>query len=301
MFCLLVLTFYGDKLDEKQIKEIEEAQRHMLLNLNKFNFLDFFPRIGKVLFRKRWNELFQMRREQEVLVPLIGAQKKAKEERKLARENDEFVSSYVDMLLDLQLPEDKRKLDEGEMVSLCSEFLAGTDTTSMALQWVMANLVKYPHVQERILEEIKGVIENKDETEMKEDDLPKLQYLKAVILEGLRRHPPMHLQDGVGSKCLGEPMAFKPERFLNETTNNEGEEVFDITGTREIKMMPFGAARRMCPASGLALLHLEYFVANLVSKFEWKTKEGCDVDFSKKQEFTVVMKNPLEGHVYPRV
>ncbi|KAK3020334.1 hypothetical protein RJ639_046546 [Escallonia herrerae] len=37
------------------------------------------------------------------------------------------------------------------MVSLCSEFLnAGTDTTSTALQWTMANLVKYPETQGRL-------------------------------------------------------------------------------------------------------------------------------------------------------
>ncbi|KAL6127708.1 hypothetical protein ACLB2K_071071 [Fragaria x ananassa] len=59
-----------------------------------------------------------------------------------------------------------------------------------------------------------------------------------------------------------EPMEFKPERFLNK---GEGEE-FDITGSREIKMLPFGVGRRICPGLGLALLHLEYFVANLVSK-----------------------------------
>ncbi|KAJ7959377.1 putative Cytochrome P450 [Quillaja saponaria] len=330
MFCLLVLMCFGDKLDEKQIKEIEVAQRRILLNLDKFIILNFFPRIGKVLFRKRWNELFQMKREQEeVLVPLIRARKKANEERKLAQEGDEFVLSYVDTLLDLQLPEDKRKLDEGEMVSLCSEFLnAGTDTTSTALQWVMANLVKYPHVQERILEEIKGVMDNRDENEVKEEDLHKLQYLKAVILEGLRRHPPGHFvlphavtedvvlngyvvpkngilnfmvaEMGWDPNVWEEPMAFKPERFLNENNSNGVGEVFDITGSREIKMMPFGAGRRMCPASGLALLHLEYFVANLVWKFEWKTKEGCDVDLSEQQVFTVVMKNPLEAHVSPR-
>ncbi|KAJ7982610.1 putative Cytochrome P450 [Quillaja saponaria] len=179
-----------------------------------------------------------------------------------------------------------------------------------------------------ILEEIKGVMENTDENEVKEEDLSKLQYLKAVILEGLRRHPPGHFvlphavtedavlngyvvpknwtlnfmvaEMGWDPNVWEEPMAFKPERFLNEKCNNEGGEVFDITGSREIKMMPFGAGRRMCPASGLALLHLEYFVANLVWKFEWKTKEGCDVDLSEKEEFTVVMKNPLEAHVSPR-
>jgi cytochrome P450 len=66
-------------------------------------------------------------------------------------------------------------------------------------------------------------------------------------------------------------------------------------------MMPFGAGRRICPAYGLAILHLEYFVANLIWRFEWKAVDGDDVDLSEKEEFTVVMKNPLQAQICPRV
>jgi cytochrome P450 len=132
-------------------------------------------------------------------MPLIEARKRAKKERaSKAREDeidtdDEFVVSYVDTLLDLELPEEKRKLEDREMISMCSKFLnAGTDTTSTALQWVMANLVKYPRVQEKVLAEIKGFVVGDGEKEVKEEDLHKLPYLKAVVLEGLRRHPPLH-------------------------------------------------------------------------------------------------------------
>lgn len=75
---------------------------------------------------------------------------------------------------------------------------------------------------------------------------------------------------------------------------------FDVTGSKEIKMMPFGVGRRMCPAAGLAMLHLEYFVANLVWRFEWKAVEGVEVDLSEKMEFTIVMNNPLKPHIRPR-
>uniref|UniRef100_A0A803R212 Cytochrome P450 n=1 Tax=Cannabis sativa TaxID=3483 RepID=A0A803R212_CANSA len=145
-----------------------------------------------------------------------------------------------------------------------------------------------------------------------------MSYLKGVILEGLRRHPPAHFvlphavsedvvlgghlvpkngsvnfmvaEMGWDPKVWEDPMEFKPERFIN----GDGSKVeFDVSGNREIKMMPFGVGRRICPAHALAMLHLEYFVANLVWKFEWNKVN--DVDLSEVQEFTVVMKNPLHS------
>ena len=65
-------------------------------------------------------------------------------------------------------------------------------------------------------------------------------------------------------------------------------------------MMPFRAGRKICPGYGLALLHLEYFVANLVWSFKWKAVEGDEVDLLEKQEFTVVMKNPLQVRLCSR-
>jgi cytochrome P450 len=188
----------------------------------------------------------------------------------------------------------------------------------------MANLVKYPHMQVRIVEEIREVMGgdiNGKKKEVKED-LHKFPYLKCVILEGLRRHPPGHFllphavtkdvvlngylvpktgvvnflvaEMGWDSRVWEDPMEFKPERFLKNKT-------FDITGKKEIKMMLFGAGRRICPEYTLALLHLEYFVANLVWNFDWKVPEGGDVDLSETPEFTVVMKNPLKVHISLRI
>uniref|UniRef100_M0ZU47 Cytochrome P450 n=1 Tax=Solanum tuberosum TaxID=4113 RepID=M0ZU47_SOLTU len=78
-------------------------------------------------------------------------------------------------------------------------------------------------------------------------------------------------------------------------------EIVTLCRSREIKMMSFGAGRRMCPAYAVAMLHLEYFVANLVWQFQWDSVEGDDGELSEKVEFTSVMKNPLRARIFPRV
>jgi cytochrome P450 len=323
IFCLLVFMCFGEKVDSEKIEVIKHVQRLWIISSGKFGVLNYFPKaISHMLFRKRWNELLHLQKDQkDVFMELIRAREKEKNKNNI---NDESFICYVDTLLNIQLPEEKRKLDDDELVALCSEFLtAGTDTTSSALEWVMANLVKYGHVQQRIVEEIREVVAHREEREVKEEDLEKLPYLKAVILEGLRRHPPSHYliphavtedvifngylvpkngtinfmvaEVGWDPTAWEDPMAFKPERFEESSSG------FDVTSQTEIKMMPFGAGRRICPAYHLAMLHLEFFMANLVWNFEWKTlSPESNVDLSEKQEFTMVMKHPLEAQISPR-
>ncbi|KAK1272666.1 Cytochrome P450 89A9 [Acorus gramineus] len=320
MFRLLVLMCFGGDLGEGVIKDIEEVEGEMILHFGKLDVFASMPRLMKLIFRKRWEKLMEIRRRQEeVYLPLIEARKRS------AKNDALFI--YADSLLELKLPPEEggRGLNEREMVCLCSEFLAaGTDTTSTALQWIMANVVRGQRVQERILEEVRDVVREEAE-KVKEEEIQRMPYVKAVVLEGLRRHPPGHFvlphavseevcvdgyvipknatvnftvaEMGWDEKVWEEPMEFRPERFLSGGEVAEG---VDITGSREIKMMPFGVGRRICPGMGLALLHLEYFVANLVREFEWKAVEGEEIDFAEKVELTVVMKNPLRAKIVPR-
>ncbi|KAG9455270.1 hypothetical protein H6P81_008174 [Aristolochia fimbriata] len=335
LFRLLLLMCFGRKLDEKQAKEMAYTQNKLLIHLDKNVIFSVSPVLGKILFRKDWDEVANLRRKQaEVFLQLIGARReKAKKKKKDQSFSDENSVShcYVDSLLALKLPDEgDRHLSEAEMINLCSEFLdAGTDTTSTTLQWIMANVVKNPQIQDKIVEEIERVLserreEDKDPAELiiGEEDLQKMKYLKAVVLETLRRYPPAHfvlphcatkdaqiggydiprnaminfgvLQMGLDEKMWEDPLEFKPERFLQQ------KEELDFTGSDEIKIMPFGVGRRICPGLALGMLHLQFTVANLVREFEWKTKEGEEVDLTGKGEFTTLMKNPLRAVVVPR-
>jgi len=313
MFCLLVYMCFGaDRVrDDAIVRDIEATQRELLANFLSFQVFSFLPFVTKVVFRRRWEKLVSLRRRQEELfVPLIRAK----------REAGAAGDCYVDSMVKLTIPEDgRRPLTDGEIVSLCSEFLsAGTDTTVTALQWILANLVKNPAMQDRLRDEVSSVIGGAD-CEVREEDLQAMPYLKAVVLEALRRHPPGHyvlphavhedttldgyhvpagapINFAVGDIGMDEevwkaPMEFRPERFL---PGGEGEDV-DLTGSKEIKMMPFGAGRRVCPGMAMALLHLEYFVANLVREFEWRGADGEEVDLTEKLEFTVDNEATAQG------
>ncbi|RCV39891.1 hypothetical protein SETIT_9G006900v2 [Setaria italica] len=314
MFCLLVYMCFGDHLEDARVRDIEATQRELLSNFLSFQVFSFVPAVTKIVFRRRWEKLILLRRRQEELfVPLIQARREA------GADGD----CYVDSMVKLIIPEDSgRTLTDDEIVSLCSEFLsAGTDTTATTLQWILANLVKNQAMQDRLRDEVASSVGANGK--VREDNLQAMPYLKAVVLEGLRRHPPGHYVlphavhedttlDGyrvpagtpvnfaVGDIGLDEevwdaPSEFRPERFL---PGGEGEEV-DLTGSKEIKMIPFGAGRRVCPGMALALLHLEYFVANLVREFKWLEADGEDVDLTEKLEFTVVMKRPLKARAVP--
>ncbi|KAF8672176.1 hypothetical protein HU200_049743 [Digitaria exilis] len=336
MFCLLVLMCFGERLGEPAVRAIAAAQQDWLMFVAKnATVLAFWPALTKILLRGRLEKgLAARRRQKELFVPLIAARRERKEKMSsgqagyaAAAQMTTFEHSYVDTLLDIKLPDEgNRALTDEEMAILCSEFLAaGTDTTSTALQWIMAELVKNPEIQEKLYSEIKETC-NDDQEEVGEEDRHKISYLKAVVLEGLRHHPPAHFllahmaaedmevggylipkgatvnftvaEMGWDEREWERPMEFVPERFL-PGGGGDGDGV-DVTGSREIKMMPFGVGRRICAGLGIALLHLEYFVANLVREFEWKEVPGEEVDLAEAREFTTVMKKPLRARLMRR-
>ncbi|KAK8445941.1 hypothetical protein SEVIR_9G412232v4 [Setaria viridis] len=310
LFQMLVYMSLGARLGEEVLEEVQDIQMQILRSITSFPIFSFFPAVTKKLFRRRWESYVAVRRRQdEIFLPLIQAR----------RGNDP--PCYADSVLALRVADEgNRPLTDAEVVSLCSEFLnAGTDTTLTLLEWIMAELVNHPDVQAKVHEEVKS------RPELNDGDLEQARYLKAVVLEGLRLHPPAHflLPHGVQSdaeiagyavpkgaevnvmhggfgrdeKVWTAPLEFRPERFLD---GGEGCDV-DITGSKEIKMMPFGAGRRMCPGYTLGMLQVEFFVGSLVRELEWlPLAQGEAVDMTERLDFTVVMKHSLRARIIPR-
>lgn len=93
------------------------------------------------------------------------------------------------------------------------------------------------------------------------------------------------------------PDKWQPERFLE---GGEGYDT-DITGTRGVRMMPFGVGRRICPAATLGILHVHLMLSRMVREFKWIVVPGEQPpDPTETFAFTVVLKEPLRAAILER-
>ncbi|KAL2933259.1 Cytochrome P450 71A25 [Bienertia sinuspersici] len=190
----------------------------------------------------------------------------------------------------------------------------GIDTTFTLIEWTMSELIKHPRVMKKLQQEVRKTVKSR----VSENDLENLTYLKAVIKEALRLHPPAPLLlyrestrdakiDGydidAGTQVIinawaiqrdsmywDEPEDFYPERFLTSKASS-----IDFKG-QDFQFIPFGSGRRICPGMSFAMINAELAVANLVYEFDWKLPDGEEcwmLDMAEKEGINVQKRNPL--------
>lgn len=317
---ILICLCFGAKISEERIKKIESILKDVML-ITAPQLPDFLP-VLTPLFRSQVKRAKELRKTQlDCLIPLVRDRREFVEGLKA---NPEMVSpngaAYIDSLFGLEPA--GRKLGEEEIVTLVSETIsAGTDTSATALEWALLHLVSDQNIQEKLYKEIVDCV-GKDGV-ITEDNVEKMPYLGAIVKETFRRHPPSHFvlsHAATKDTQLGgytipsdayvefytawltedpslwkDPGEFRPERFLT----GDGVDV-DITGMRGVKMLPFGAGRRICPAWTLGTLHVNMMLAKMVQAFKWLPVPGSPPDPTETFAFTVVMKNPLKAVILPR-
>ncbi|KAM3229434.1 hypothetical protein ACQJBY_060349 [Aegilops geniculata] len=285
--------------------------------LGGFNILDYFPSLGRFelvckvacakarRLRKRWDLLL------DKLIDDHAARMVSREDE--AQPEQEEDKDFIDVSLSLQqeygLTRDHIK------AILIDMFEAGTDTSYMTLEFAMAELIRKPHLMKKLQEEVRRNVTNGQEM-VAEDDLPNMTYLKAVIKETLRLHPPVPLMiphfsldactvDGytipantrvvINAWALGRHSSyweneneFQPERFMNGAG-------VDLK-PNEFHYLPFGFGRRMCPGVHSASATVETMLANLMYRFDWKLPPGLkeeNIDMTEVFGITVSRKEKL--------
>uniref|UniRef100_A0A5B6ZLY0 Uncharacterized protein n=1 Tax=Davidia involucrata TaxID=16924 RepID=A0A5B6ZLY0_DAVIN len=236
----------------------------------------------------------------------------------------ELNPDFVHVLLSLQGPD---RLSDSDMIAVLWEMIfRGTDTVAVLIEWVLARMVLHPDVQSRVHDELDKVVGRS--RAVTESDIRMMVYLRAVVKEVLRLHPPGPLLswarlaitdtrvDGnevpMGTTAMvnmwaitrdpevwADPLAFKPERFV-VNWEAEGEvEYFSILGS-DLRLAPFGSGRRTCPGKTLGFTTVSFWVATLLHEFEWGPSDESSVNLSEVLRLSCEMANPLTVKVRPR-
>lgn len=187
-------------------------------------------------------------------------------------------------------------------------FGAGTESTFVTMDWVLAELIRNPEARRRLKDEIRGIVGSK--RMVKEEDLNEMNYLKAVIKESLRLHPPgpflvpreliedtkitgYDIQRGTrifvnvsaiqrDPNVWEAPNEFRPERFMGSSIDFKGQ---------DFQLIPFGAGRRICPGIGFAVPIIELAIANLMHHFDWKLPDGMrEEEMDMEEVFGLTMR-----------
>uniref|UniRef100_A0A0D3GQI5 Cytochrome P450 n=1 Tax=Oryza barthii TaxID=65489 RepID=A0A0D3GQI5_9ORYZ len=305
VFSFFAVLCFGEGVDDGVLRGLRVAHAEILSLAVELGAFHLVPMVLMAAYAHRcWKLSGLQRRHHDIVAALISARR---------RRMEKTSTCYVDTLLQLGLGED-------EMVSLCWEFMnAAAKTTSTALEWTTERLVHHRDIQHKLRHDIART--NNGGLSV----ISPSPYLKAVVQESLRRHPPAHYllahtvdrdvpvdggyviprgsivnyavaEIGRDATAWTDPDEFVPERFL-EGGEGAGVDVVP-SGGAEIRMMPFGAGRRACPGSNVAESALRYFVGRLVEQFEWWPVGGDEkaaVDLTEKAGLVTVMKTPLRA------
>ncbi|HLX58703.1 MAG TPA: cytochrome P450, partial [Ktedonobacteraceae bacterium] len=165
---------------------------------------------------------------------------------------------------------------------------AGHETTANALTWTFYLLSRYPAVREKLLAELKTVLDGRTPIL---DDLPHLPYLEWILNESMRLYPPAWTQgrraveafdlDGVhfpaGTMVMfsqwvihrlpdiwGDPLVFRPERW-------------DPVGGQKVppwSYFPFGGGPRICIGMPFAQQEAKLLLATILQDYTPYTAPG---------------------------
>jgi cytochrome P450 len=169
-------------------------------------------------------------------------------------------------------------------------FLAGHETTAMALTWTFWLLARQPEVEVLLRAEFATVLGDRLPSM---DDVPALRYTRDVIAESMRLFPPAWVvgRRAVEDAPLGpwtvpkgsivimsqwitqrdprfwrEPGAFRPERWSNGET----------AGLPKFAYFPFGGGNRVCIGEAFAWTELVLVLATIARRWTFAPTAGSE-------------------------
>lgn len=171
-------------------------------------------------------------------------------------------------------------------------FMAGHDTTALALAWTWYLLAQHPRHEVKLHSELDAVFEGRRPAHA---DLASLTYTRMVIEESMRLYPPVHLllreataDDHVCGQRIPkksliliapwvlhrhrrlweDPERFHPERFRPER----------VAARSRFAYLPFGAGPHVCIGAAFAITEATLILATLAQRFQLRLVPGHPIE-----------------------
>jgi cytochrome P450 len=170
-------------------------------------------------------------------------------------------------------------------------FLAGHETTAIALSWTWFLLSQHPEIRNQLNAEISTVLGSRIPSM---DDLPKLRFAEMVILESMRLYPPAY---GFGREALsdceigGFYVPAGTTIFLSQWVTHRDHRFFEDPETfhplrwendlvkkiPKFAYFPFSGGPRQCIGNSFAMMEASLLLVTILQKFQLDLVNGHPV------------------------
>ena len=198
------------------------------------------------------------------------------------RASGEDRGDLLSMLIHAQDADDGTRMSARQLRDeVMTIFMAGHETTAVALSWTWYLLAQHPEVDARLAAELGAVLGGRPPSVA---DLPRLRYTESVVSEAMRLYPPAYAlgrQAVRATEIAGHPVAasdifiaptwvvqrdrrwfdepevFRPERWAGDLAQR----------LPRFAYFPFGGGPRQCIGNGFAMMEAILIVAAIGRRF----------------------------------
>jgi len=268
---VITRTLFGTGLDNDEMNKVSKAMDYALTYIINAIVLNSLPSWIPAPGRKQYQEAIAQ--IDETVYRIIAD----------SRKNNGAENHVLAMLLDMVDDETGEGMTDQQLRDeVTTLFLAGYETTSIALSWAFDLLTHHPDVMDKLQAEVDAVLGNRLPTFA---DLMKLPYSRMIMQETLRIRPSAWqlprtaveddeidgYQIPAGTTITGliymchyhpeewdNPEVFDPERFQPDKSEKR----------HKFAYMPFGAGQRKCIGMDFALMEGQLALAMVAQRYK---------------------------------
>ena len=268
---VITRTLFGTGLDQAEMDKVSKALDYSVNYILKAIVLNSLPAWMPAPGRKEFER--SIKQIDETVYRIIA------DSRKNSGESNHLMAMLLDMVDD---ETGEGMTDQQLRDEVTTLFLAGYETTSIALTWAFDFLVHNPEMLEKLRAEVDAAVGSDRLPTFA--DLPKLPYSRMILQETLRIRPSAWqlprtaIEDDeidghhipAGTNLIGliymchyhpdewdNPEVFDPERFQSEKSEKR----------HKFAYMPFGAGQRKCIGMDFALMEGQLALAMVAQRY----------------------------------